>query len=297
MISFRTHLVTLVSVFLALAVGVVLGGGPLSEVGRTDGAGSTATDLEAAARTEAAADYGDRFALESAASLYAGRLAERQVSVVTLPGAPTQTVEALTEQVTAAGGTVTGTHALSEAMVSPHEKSLVDTLGSQLAAQLPQDTVSADAPTYERIGQLLGFALAVTTPEPGESTAQTSAVLEGMRGAELLPDTDPVETRSPLLLVVLGDEVDGEGGDDIVGGLVRGLARSALGVVVAGETSDGSDQVGRLRAASALGTATSVDGVETAPGRVAAVLGLARSLTVQGGAFGASGADGALPLG
>ena len=34
MISFRTHVVTLVAVFLALAVGVVLGGGPLSELGR-----------------------------------------------------------------------------------------------------------------------------------------------------------------------------------------------------------------------------------------------------------------------
>src|SRR3546814_7085149 len=34
-ISFRYHVVTIVAVFLALAVGVALGGGPLSELGRS----------------------------------------------------------------------------------------------------------------------------------------------------------------------------------------------------------------------------------------------------------------------
>ena len=42
---------------------------------------------------------------------------------------------------------------------------------------------------------------------------------------------------------------------------------------------------------------TTVDGSETSAGRVAAVLGLVRSWTTQGGAFGASGADGPVPLG
>ena len=36
MISYRHHIVSLVAVFLALAVGIVLGGGPLTELGRAD---------------------------------------------------------------------------------------------------------------------------------------------------------------------------------------------------------------------------------------------------------------------
>ena len=40
MISYRHHIVSLVAVFLALAVGVVLGGGPLSDLGRDDRAAS-----------------------------------------------------------------------------------------------------------------------------------------------------------------------------------------------------------------------------------------------------------------
>ena len=36
MISYRHHIVSLVAVFLALAVGIVLGGGPLTELGRAE---------------------------------------------------------------------------------------------------------------------------------------------------------------------------------------------------------------------------------------------------------------------
>lgn len=298
MISFRTHVVTLVSVFAALAVGVVLGGGPLSEVGRDESSAAEVTELRAAAaRGEQASDFGDRFAGAAAGALYAGRLAERQVAVVTLPGADESTVAALVEQVGAAGGAVSVTQALGAPLVSSEQKSLVDTLGSQLVAQLPKETVTGEATTYERMGQLLGFALATKAPEGEATSSQTLAVLEGMAGADLLPEVPAAERRAPLVLVVLGDEVDGDGGDDILGGLVRGLAQTALGVVVAGGTADSDDQLTTLRTEAALGGATSVDGVETPAGRVSAVVGLARSLSTQGGAFGASGADGALPLG
>ena len=49
-------------------------------------------------------------------------------------------------------------------MVAPEQKSLVDTLGSQLMTQQGK-TIAADATTYDRIGQLLGVAIATTTPE------------------------------------------------------------------------------------------------------------------------------------
>ena len=40
-----------------------------------------------------------------------------------------------------------------------------------------------------------------------------------------------------------------------------------------------------------------VDGIDTSAGRTAAVLTLARALGTKGGAFGASGADGPVPVG
>jgi len=47
--TFRYHVVSLLAVLLALAAGIALGGGPLSEVGRADGA----TDGGSSSRTAA----------------------------------------------------------------------------------------------------------------------------------------------------------------------------------------------------------------------------------------------------
>ena len=92
MISYRHHIVSLVAVFLALAVGVVLGGGPLSDLERDDRA--TLSKSPAATRTERTPDFGDQFAAASAARLYAGGLADKRVAVVTMPGAEPDTTTA-----------------------------------------------------------------------------------------------------------------------------------------------------------------------------------------------------------
>src|SRR5690606_9971702 len=124
---FRHHLVTLVSVFLALAIGVVLGGGPLSEVGR--GAGDEA-DRKAVSARERAADatsavsYADTFATTVAPAVYADGLAARDVAIVALPGADTEVLDALTAQIGAAKGRMVGVHTLQETMLDTSEKSL-----------------------------------------------------------------------------------------------------------------------------------------------------------------------------
>lgn len=287
MISFRQHVVTLVAVFLALAAGVALGGGPLSDLGReaTQAAATTRTDHRAARL----AAYGDDFADASAATLYGGGLKGRTVSVVTLPGARAATVSALGAQVERAGGAVAGTYEVQKALTSASEKSLVDTLGRQLASQLGAGAVSKDASTYVRIGQLIGRAVA-SSDLPG---SDASSVRQSLDGAELLTSPQGA-VRAPVVLVVLGRSTD----PAILSGVVAGLAATATGVVVAGDTSSaaGSGDLATLRAAKVADGAATVDGVDTTLGRVTTVLALIRSLTVQGGSFGAAGADGAVPL-
>jgi Copper transport outer membrane protein, MctB len=96
------------------------------------------------------------------------------------------------------------------------------------------------------------------------------------------------------VLVVLGDESD----DAILSGLMTGLAGKAAGVVVAGDTESGaSGDLKALRGEDVVDDVATVDGVDTGIGQVTAVLALARSIRVQGGSFGASGSDGAVPLG
>ena len=101
-------------------------------------------------------------------------------------------------------------------------------------------------------------------------------------------------TRGQVVLVVLGDEAD----PAILSGLGSGLATKATGVVVAGDTASAApagDLTG-LRGEAAAEKVATVDGADTPLGQVTAVLALIRSLTVQGGSFGASGSDGSVPL-
>jgi hypothetical protein len=291
--TFRQHLTTLVAVFVALAVGIVLGGGLLSDV-----TSAAPERVDARAETTAPqAAYTDSFAAAVAPGLVAGRLTDRSVALVTVPGADEQVVTSLSERVTAAGGTVSGRYDLTATMVGPDQKTLVDTLGSQLMTQ-QGDAVEPGATTYDRIGQLLGLAVATTSPEGDATNGKGRAVLESLTGADLLTAPAEVERRAPLVLLVLGDEPAAEGGDAILAGLVTGLSRAAAGVVVAGDTADGGEgQLGRLRAEPVSAEVATVDGVETTAGQVTSVLALARAVETDGGAFGASGADGPVPLG
>lgn len=297
MITLRHHIVSLVAIFLALAVGIVLGGGPLSEVGRADGkAADDDPALETAVTAaQQRADFGDAFASGVAGTVYAGRLANTSVAVVTLPGADPDVVGSLQEQIGVAGGTVAGTYTVGADLVGTGEKSLVDTLGSQLMTQQPDGAVSPDATTYDRLGELLGLAVATTKPEGQGADGKAAAILEGLAGADLVSGPEEPARRAPLVLVVVGDEPAADGGDTILAGLVAGLDRQAAGVVVAGDLADGAGQIGRLRTSGTQ--AATVDGIDTPAGRVATVVALARSLATPGGAFGASGSDGALPLG
>lgn len=294
MIAFRQHVVTLVALFLALAVGIVLGGGPLSEVGtavtpaRTAPTTTTAPDVRAA--------YADTFAGSVASRAYAGGLAGRTVALVVLPGASGARIDALAAQVSAASGLVAGRYDVADLLLDPGEKSLVDTLGSQLAQQANDTDVPTDATAYDRIGALLGGAVATTKADGAGLSADSSAIVESLAGAGLLTSAGIADVRSPLVLVVLGRD-PGPESDPILEGLVSGLTGTATGVVVAGEAEAEPGVLARLRSTAAVAGVTTVDGTDGAAGQATAVLALIRSLTTSGGAFGAAGADGAVPLG
>lgn len=307
MITLRHHLLTIVAVFLALAAGIVLGGGPLSDVGTRVANAGASSGQDPAAGDDAAAAYTESVVSALDAPVVGGRLADTSVTVLTLPGADEELVSALTGQVEASGGTVGARYDLAADLVDPGQKSLVDTLGTQLQTQQAKGDVPADATTYDRIGQLLGLASATTEAGAKEANGTSRAILDAFSGAGLIADPGDGDggARSPLVLVVLGtDPATGEdaaatdGSDAILAGLVSGLARAATGVVVVGTTDDGGDgQLGRLRADPAAAGVATLDGVDTTAGRIATILTLQRSLTTPGGAFGASGSDGPLPLG
>ncbi len=304
MISFRHHLVSLVAVFLALAVGVVLGGGPLSDLGRTGGADTAAASGETAqvaAEDAAAADFSDAFASSTAPGLLSGDLEGQSVVLLTLPGADAAVTKKLVSLVTTGGGDIVGRYAAEPALVDPAEKSLVDTLGSQLLTSLTKADVPADATTYVRMGRLLGLSVATTAPAGAAVDADGTSVIESLKGADLMTVSGSAARRGSLVLVVMGDEPNDPdaGGDVILGGLVTGLGQVAAGVVVAGTTASGeSGLLAQIREdATVTAGVSTTDSVQTGAGQVTAILALSSAKDGKVGSFGASGADGAVPVG
>jgi hypothetical protein len=299
--SFRYHLLSLVAVLLALAAGVALGGGPLSELDPSAAPAAQTGDPAAVQQARAAAGFADDVLDAGAARLYAGGLAGRPVALVTFPGVPDATATAVTDQVTRAGGTLTGSYDVSPAMVEVGEKALVDTLGSQLLTQLQQQGsaafLDATAPTYERMGELMGLALATTDAKRKATVGQVAtSVVQSLAGADLMTVTGDPATRAPYVLVLLGP--DSQAADDpIYSGLLTGLAAQSVGVTVAADAADGVDgRLSRLRREPVADGIATVDGIDTGSGRVTAVLALTQWPASQGGSFGASGADGPVRL-
>ena len=288
----RRLLVTFVAIVMAMAAGIALGGGPLSDIGRTPSqAAAPPAEPAADPQDEARAAYADAFAAGVAPGLYADRLHGHPVTIVTLPGADAEDVEALTAQVQAAGTQVIATYALRRGLVDTDEKTLVDTLGLQLGEQLGADVVTADATTYDRIGQLIGHAVSAAKRSEAMDPARVASLRASLQGAGLVAVPDGEPNLAPLVLVVTGKEVE----QPVLAGLVAGLAAVARGVVVAGPTGDVS--IAGLRAAPPVRPVATVDGTETAAGQVSSTLALVHVLTTPGGSFGASGADSPVPLG
>ena len=288
----RRLLVTFVAIVMAMAAGIALGGGPLSDIGRTPSQAAAPPAPPAPdPQDEARAAYADAFAAGVAPGLYADRLHGHPVTIVTLPAADAEDVEALTAEVRAAGTQVIATYALRRALVDTGEKTLVDTLGLQLVEQLGADVVSADATTYDRIGQLIGHAVSAAKRSEAMDPARVASLRASLQGAGLVAVPEGEPNLAPLVLVVTGKEVE----QPVLAGLVAGLAAVARGVVVTGPTRDAS--IATLRASPPVRPVATVDGSESAAGRVASILALVHVLTTPGGSFGASGADSPVPLG
>jgi hypothetical protein len=280
----RSYAVPLTAVLLALATGVALGAGPLTD------ARSSASPTPRVVTQAPAAGYADAFVAKVAPRLYDHGLSRRPVAIITLPGADPATVTALGSQIKAAGGEVTGTYAVAGQLVDARQKNLVDTLGGQLAKQL-KNKIRPGATTYPRIGELVAIAAGNRGAAQAPPTSDAAVVRQSLVAAKLLTVPAGHPQTAPLLLVVLGTSVD----QAIADGLLTGLAAGARGVVAVAPSRDTT--LAGLRADGVTRRVTTVDGSETGAGRVAAVVGLIRAWRTPGGAFGASGPDGAVPLG
>jgi hypothetical protein len=303
-IDFRYHLVSLIAVFLAVALGIVIGttqlNGPL-----TDNLQGQVTALQKDKRTledqtqtlQIQLDDVGAFDEAVGPTLVQNTLAGRSVVlVVTDEDVDTAVVEGLTALIGSAGATVTGTIRLTDTYA---DRSTTATVQSYLAG--PGVPATVIRPQTDDPGTLLASVLAqvLMVPGPGSadagiapSAADTATVLAGLEQLELLSQDTSSVSPADFAVVLSSGAVAGEDPETRTEALVQlatALDDEGSGAVVAGDPVSATDGglVAAVRAdATATAAVSTVDNVTTAAGRISTVLALAAEGRGTSGEYG-----------
>jgi hypothetical protein len=286
LISLRTHAISLAAVFLALAIGVMLGSGLLSNTllsGLRDDKQEMQNQIngltdEKNALNEKLSAAGD-FDAQMSPRILRDALRDKSVVVFRTPDAADDDVDAVSRYIGSAGGSVTGTIALTQEFVDANSaEKLLSVVNSPVVPAGRQLTTSL-VDQGSQGGDLLGIAL-LRGKDPAVDDAQRDTVLATLRDTGFLSYGDQrIGAADTALIVTGGDPGDSAGNQGAtVARLAAGLAPHGTGTVVAGRdgSATGTAAVAVIRSdASLSGAVSTVDDVDAQSGRLTAVLGLA----------------------
>jgi hypothetical protein len=200
-IDFRYHLVSLISVFLALAVGIVLGAGPLKEsigdtlTGEVDALRERAADLRSELDDRSRQLAESEAAFESVADdLVAGTLTDRRVAVVTFGDGDQGATAAVIGWLEQAGATVTTTVRLSDDWVDTTRATFRRTLAGTLVEYLDPAPAAEAGPTTE-LAEALVQALSTAVPEDPDALGENARVV-----LQLLVESGLIEVGGEVTL-------------------------------------------------------------------------------------------------
>lgn len=300
MISLRQHAISLAAVFVALAIGIVLGSGLLSSglvSGlRDDKAGleNQVDDLQSTNnRLGEQLNSADGFDAAVSGRVVENALTDRSVVVVTTPDADPGDVDGVTRSITASGASVTGRVSLTDAFVSAaNGDDLRTRLTNVIPAGVQLRTGAVDQGSLA--GDLLGSVLLLDaqSAQPQSTPQELSLALETLRSGGFIAYDNGSVAPAQLAVVVTGsgasDVEDGNRGA-IVARFAGALDARGAGAVLAGrsEAAEGNGPIAVVRSDSALSSALStVDNVDREAGRITAVLALAEQLDGASGRYG-----------
>jgi Copper transport outer membrane protein, MctB len=285
-IDFRYHLVSIISVFLALALGIVVGTTALNGAVVSDlrhqvkSLKSDKKTLQGSARElkgTVAAD--DDFAAGIAPDVVAGKLTNQEVLVVTAPGADTATSGAVAKLLQTAGASVTTQVDLAANYVDPRHAS--DLQGYATSGVAP---AGLTLPTTDDSGKLAGALLADVLIHSAKghnpTAAERQTVLAGFTSQSMLRVEGPAATPASLAVLVVGKPA-GDNNPPAQARTITDLAAAfqarGTGVVIAGSSASDADTgvIGTVRQDTGLADSlSSVDNADTAAGQIATVLAL-----------------------
>src|ERR1700757_1445563 len=289
MISLRQHAFSLAAVFLALAVGVVLGSGFLS-----DTLLSSLRDEKRDLYTQIAGLNDQKNVLNeklAAASNFDNQLAGRivhdalggkTVVVFRTPDAKDDDVAAVSTLLGQAGATVTGTVSLTQEFVDANSAEKLRTIVNSSILPAGQQLSTKLVDQGSQAGDLLGIALLINANPavPPVDDAARDTVLASLRDAGFIayqPSDHLPAANAALIVTGAGLPQDAGNQGVSVARFAAAMAPHGSGTLLAGRdgSATGGAAVAVTRAdAGMTSTISTVDDVDTAPGRITAVLGL-----------------------
>jgi len=311
-IDFRYHLVSIVAVFLALAIGIVLGStelqGPVynalsSTTGKLESELGQVSSQRDTAQQQAS--LGEGYAEAVQPVVLHDLLAGQRLLIVTEPGASDSAVAGISAAAAAAGGTVTGQIALQNKFFDTSATTLdslnqvnLDLAGqvgiALQAGQVEQQAaqVIASQILTKSAGSQAGQQPAVQQASTGpDSTAQT--MLTAYANLGFLTISGQPSTQATLAVIVTPQTAPADGSADPLSAMlvyVAGELAGASSATVVASTSAGSgpgSPIAVLRSNNVSNQVSSVDDADLVAGQTIVIQALA--VLLNGGKAGSYG--------
>jgi len=287
-ITLRAHAISLAAVFLALAIGVALGSGLLSNTvlsglrddkkelqhqidTLTDGKNALNEKLKAAGEFDA----------QMAPRMVRDALKDKSVVVFRTPDAVDGDVDAVSRFVRDAGGTVTGKVSLTQEFVEANSADKLLSVVNSPIVPAGKQLSTAAVDQGSQAGDLLGITLLIDknpAAAPVDDT-QRQTVLAALRDTGFLTYDDPHIGAANTALIVTGGGLGEDGGNrgSTMARFAAGLAPHGTGTVLAGRSgsASGTGPVAVTRSDAGLTAMVStVDDADSSAGQITAVLAL-----------------------
>lgn len=304
MIDFKYHVVSIVAVFLALAVGIVLGTNVLSgdvlsnlktQTSDLRKEAQTLRDQNQQQQNQLSDDENFAQALEPA--VVAGRLSGRHVVVITVPNAPKSVRDAAVKTLGEAGATVTAQVDVAASYSDPQQAQSLDELLKALTTPQYAPTAPDDVPARAAAvlaAALVGAPAGSTTAEPPASAPASATAKAGSKSTSkpsVKPTPGATVTTAASNTVATSNPIDPRYVDGTSVEVLAGLAKAGF-VKVDQQPTLFADMAVVVTAAAPAKVATPTPSPDTALLDLVAALQRAGSRTVVVGPAGSADAGG-----
>jgi hypothetical protein len=294
-INFRYHVVSLTAVFLALAIGLVVGtaalNGPVAD-SLNDSVNALGKDnknlREQVSHLREEVNREEDFVKELAPRILEGALTERRVLMISLPGGRDH-VEGVTNMLTTAGAKITARVDVEDKFTNPENGvELLDLADQASVPSVPVATLPGNSDGVEKSAALLAAVLMNSIRAVPD--ADLEAVISAYDTAGYLSVDDKVAGPAEVVVLVAGlpytDREAAEKNKAVVT-MITQLDRTGKTVIAGSAVAGDGNAVSAVRGDPTLAkTISTVDNAGTSQGQLVTVLAVADQILGRTGHYG-----------